>query len=82
MAFVPILMAATAAIGAIGALSASKAQAASYKSQQTAANYNAAADRQNAISAEAAGSANELAMRRQNDQILGRERASVAQSSK
>lgn len=82
MAFLPIIvMAASAAISAYGAISAGKAQAASAKSAQNAANYNATVDKQNAMSAEAAGSANELAMRRQNDQILGKERASAIEGT-
>jgi hypothetical protein len=76
-----VIMGAMAAISAIGAISAGKAQSASYKSQQSAANYNATVNRDNAMSAEAAGSANELAMRRQNDQILGKERASAIEGT-
>ena len=81
MAFVPIaIMVASAAMSAYGAMSASKAQAASYKSQQQAANYNATVNQQNAMAAEAAGSANELAERRLNDQRMGVLRARAAES--
>lgn len=80
MAPMLIVMAATAAISAYGALQQSKVQSANAKSAQAAANYNATVDKQNAMSAEAAGSARELAMRRQNDQIMGRERAAVGES--
>ena len=81
MAFVPlIVMAASAAMSAYGAISASKAQAASYKSQQNAANYNATVNQQNAMAAEAAASANEMAERRANDQRMGMLRARVAES--
>ncbi len=76
-----VIMGVAAAISAYGAIAAGKAQSASYKSQQQAANYNATVDKQNAMSAEAAGSANELAMRRQNDQILGKERASAIEGT-
>lgn len=82
MAAVPlVLMAASAAMSAIGAISAAQSQSASYKSQQQAANYNATVEKQNAMSAEAAASANELNMRRQNDQILGAQRARVGESA-
>ena len=74
------LLAVTAAVSAYGAMSAAKAQSASYKSQQNAANYNATANQQNAQSAEAAASANELALRRQNDQRMGAMRAQAAES--
>lgn len=75
-----VLMAASAAMAAYGAISSAQAQSASYKSQQQAANYNAAVNRQNAMSAEAAASANELNQRRQNDQIMGAQRARIAES--
>lgn len=78
-AVIPYVMAASAAVGAVGAVSSAQAQSASYKSQQEAANYNAEANRQNAISAEAAASANELAQRRQNTQELGTLRARMAE---
>ena len=82
MAFLPVaLMAVSAATAAYGAISASQAQSASYKSSAAAANYNATVNKQNAMSAEAAASANELNIRRQNDQILGRERGSVGESA-
>ena len=74
------VMAVTAAVSAYGAISSAQAQAAGAKSQQQAANYNATVDRQNAMSAEAAGSAAVLNTRRNNDQIMGRERAQVAES--
>jgi hypothetical protein len=61
-------------------MAAAHAQAQSYKSQQQAANYNAEANRQNALSAEAAASANELAQRRQQAQEMGTERARMAES--
>jgi len=76
-----VLMAVSAAVAAYGAISSAQAQAASAKSQQQAANYNATVEKQNAMSAEAAASANEMNMRRQNDQILGAQRARVAESA-
>ena len=69
---------ASTAIAAYGAISSAKAQSASYKSQRQAAEYNAQANQQNANAAEAAASANELAMRRTNDQRMGEIRAAIA----
>lgn len=71
---------ASAVVSAIGAYSAGQAQKNSALSAQQAANYNATVDKQNAAAAEQAGSARELAMRQQNDQIMGQERASVGES--
>jgi outer membrane lipoprotein-sorting protein len=80
MAFAPVLLlAASAATAAIGAISSSRAQAASYKSQADAARYNADVNMQNATASETAASANELAMRRQNDQRMGAMRAQAAE---
>lgn len=80
MAAIPVVLAiASAATAAYGAVSSAQAQSASYKSQQQAANYNATANQQNANAAEAAASANELAMRRANDQRMGEIRAGIAQ---
>jgi len=80
MAFVPIvLMAASAAVAAAGAISASHAQAASYKSQEQAARYNATVNMTNANTAAGAASANELAQRRVNDQRMGAMRAQAAE---
>ena len=73
MAFAPILLAASAAVGALGAIHSAQAQSASYKSAAAAASYNTQASMQNAITAEQAASANELAMRRSNDQRMGSE---------
>jgi hypothetical protein len=82
MAVLPVvLMAASAAMSAVGAISSAQAQSASYKSQQQAANYNATVEKQNAAAAQAAASANEMNMRRQNDQIMGAQRARVAESA-
>lgn len=79
MAAIPVVLAiASAATAAYGAVSSAQAQSASYKSQQQAANYNATANQQNANAAEAAASANELAMRRANDQRMGEIRAAIA----
>lgn len=75
-----VIMGVMAAVSAYGAISAAQAQSASAKSQQQAANYNATVEKQNAMSAEAAASANELNQRRQNDQILGAQRARIAES--
>ncbi len=75
------LMIASAAVSAVGSLSAASAQAASYRSQETAANYNATVEKQNANAALAASSANELQQRQQNDQRMGIERARVAESA-
>lgn len=78
MAALPLVfMIASAAASAYGAVSTANAQKASYKSQQNAANYNATVNRDNASSAEAAASANELAMRRTNDQRMGAIRAQI-----
>lgn len=79
-AALPYLYAAGAAMAAYGAYSSAQAQSANAKSQQKAADYNATVNKQNAMSAEAAGAARELAIRRNNDQILGRERASIGES--
>jgi hypothetical protein len=76
----PVVMIATAVISAYGAYSAAQAQKTSAKSQQNASNYNATVNQQNAMSAEAAASANELAQRRQNDQTLSAQRARVEES--
>lgn len=73
-----VMSIASAATAAYGAISSAQAQRASYKSQQQAENYNATANQQNANAAEAAASANELAMRRQNDQRMGEIRAAIA----
>lgn len=73
-----IMSVASATAAAYGAISSAQAQAASYRSQQKAAEYNAQANQQNANAAEAAASANELAMRRTNDQRMGAIRAAVA----
>lgn len=72
-----IIMAATAAITAYGAVSSAKAQSASYKNQAKADQYNATVNSQNADASEAAGSANELALRRQNEQRMGAIRAQI-----
>ena len=81
MAFLPVvLMAASAAVSAIGAIKQGQAASASYKSSANAARYNAEVSTQNAHAAEAAASANELAMRRQNDQRMGAMRALAAES--
>jgi hypothetical protein len=72
---------ASAATAAYGAISSAQAQSASYRSQQQAANYNAQANQQNAAAAQSAASANELAMRRANDQRMGEIRAAVAQGT-
>jgi hypothetical protein len=77
--FIPaIIAAAGAAVGAVGAISSAQAQSASYKSAKSAAEYNAQANRDNAIAAERAGSANELATRRTNAQRMGAMNAEVA----
>jgi hypothetical protein len=81
MAPIPVaLMAASAAMSAVGAITSGQAQSASYKSQANAERYNAAVEKQNAQSAEAAASANELAQRRQGNQIMGSQRARIAES--
>lgn len=82
MAAIPIVLAvASAATAAYGAISSAQAQSASFKSQQKAAQFNATANQQNANAAEAAASANELAMRRINDQRMGEIRAGAAQAT-
>lgn len=82
MAAIPVVMAvASAAIAAYGSISSAQAQSASYKSQQKAAQYNAQAEQQNSAAAQAAASANEMAMRRTNDQRMGEIRAAVAQGT-
>jgi hypothetical protein len=81
MAFVvPVMLAASAAIGALGAVHSAQMQSASYKSAAAAASYNAQASMQNATTAEQAASANEIAMRRQNDQRMGAMRAQAAEN--
>lgn len=75
-----VIVVAMAAVSAIGAMAAAKAKANSEHSAQQAANYNAEATRQNALSAEAAAAANELAQRRQGAQELGTLRARMAES--
>jgi len=75
-----VALAASAAVGAAGAISSSRAQAASYKSQEQAAKYNAEVNMGNATAAETAASANELAQRRLNDQRMGAMRAQAAES--
>jgi hypothetical protein len=80
MAFAPILLAASAAVGALGAIHSAQAQSASYKSAAAAASYNVQASMQNATIAEQAASANEIAMRRENDQRMGAMRARAAES--
>jgi hypothetical protein len=72
--------AATAVIGAIGAIQAGNAQAASYQSQQQAANYNATIEAQNARVARQQANAREEAQRRQARQVLGEQRAALAQA--
>lgn len=81
MAFLPIIaLAASAAVGAVGAIQSSKMQSASYKSAAAAARYNTQASMQNATAAQQAASANEMALRRQNDQRMGAMRAQAAES--
>jgi hypothetical protein len=75
-----VALAASAAVSAAGAIQSSRAQSASYKSQADAARYNAEVNMGNATAAETAASANELAMRRQNDQRMGAMRAQAAES--
>lgn len=75
-----VILAATAAISAYGAYAQAQTQKAGAQSQQNAANYNATVNQQNANSAQAAASANELAQRRQNDQTLSSQRARVEES--
>jgi len=75
-----VALAASAAVGAAGAISSSRAQAASYKSAEQAATYNAEVNMGNATAAETAASANELAQRRLNDQRMGAMRAQAAES--
>jgi len=80
VAAAPYLMAASAAVSAVGAISSAQAQRQSYESQQQAANYNATVERNNANTAMAAASANELAQRRDNDVKLSFERARMVES--
>lgn len=71
---------ASATVAAAGAVQAGKAQAASYKSAAQAARYNTQAEILNANAAAGAASANELALRRQNDQRMGAMRAQAAEA--
>lgn len=81
MAFLPVvLMAASAAVGAVGAINQGKVAAANANSQAAAARYNTQAEMQNATSAQQAASANEMALRRQNDQRMGAMRAGAAEN--
>lgn len=75
-----ILMAASAAVSAVGAISAAQAQRASFQSQKTMANYNATVQQQNANAAMSAASANEQAMRRDNEVKLSFERGRMIES--
>lgn len=75
-----VALAASAAVSAAGAIRSSQAQAATSKSAADAARYNAQTNMQNATAAETAASANELALRRQNDQRMGAIRAQAAES--
>lgn len=75
-----ILMAASAAVTAVGSLSAAAAQRSSYESQKTMANYNATVEQMNANAAMSAASANEQAMRRDNDVKLSFERGRMIES--
>jgi hypothetical protein len=75
-----IAVATSAAVAAAGAIRAGQAQSASYKSAAAAARYNAQAEMQNATTAQQAASANEMALRRQNDARMGAMRAEAAES--
>lgn len=72
--------AASTAVAAYGMYQQSQAAAAGYESQQAAANYNATIDAQNARVARQQANAREEAQRRQARQVLGEQRAALAQA--
>lgn len=74
------VMIASTVMSAIGAIQQSNAQAASYKSQQQATDYNAAVMEQNAGIERQQANAREEAQRREARQILGSQRAAFAQA--
>jgi hypothetical protein len=71
---------ASTAMQAIGAIQSANAQAASYRSQKAASDYNAAVLDQNAGIERSQANAREEAQRREARQILGSQRAAFAQS--
>ncbi len=73
-------MIASTVMSAISAIQQANSQSAAYKSQQQAADYNAAILTQNAASERAAANQREEAQRREARQILGSQRASFAQA--
>lgn len=68
------------AISAMGAMAQGNAQAASYKAQAQAANYNATMNRMNADQTSAEYGQKEIALRQQQEQFLGRQRAAIAET--
>lgn len=72
--------AASAVIGAYSAIQSGKNQSAQYRAQQDAANYNAEIQSQNARVARQQAGAREEAHRRQARQVLGEQRAALAQA--
>lgn len=74
-----LLIAATAA-QAIGAISSANSQASQYQSQAQASEYNAKVSRQQADQALAVSTAQQIQQRREARQVLGRQRAQMAES--
>lgn len=74
------IAAATAVIGAYSAVQSGKATEASYQAQANADAYNAEIDAQNARVARQQANAREEAQRRQAKQVLGEQRAALAQA--
>ena len=71
---------ASTAVSAIGKMSEARAQAASYQSQAQAAQYNAQVNRMNADQVSDEFTARENALRAQQAEALGRQRAALAES--
>jgi hypothetical protein len=80
MAFVPIaLMVASTAMAAYGSIQQGKTASVNAKAQQSAQNYNAAIENQNATTAGAVATSREQTVRDQNQQRLGQIRAAMAE---
>lgn len=80
MAFVPIIMAAGAAMSAYGAIQQGQTASANYKAEQSAANYNAVVNQENAQQAGMLASSREQMQRSNAAQQLGQMRAAMAES--
>lgn len=76
----PALIMAAAGAQALGTIMQANSQAAMLESQSTAARYNAEVSRQQGTAALQVSTQQQLALRRQQNQQLGRQRAAAAQS--